>query len=145
MKKTNKKYTLVFLVVLHFVLLSACSRKIELPNHFTIRYNSAEKACYLYDNKDKLSIEESFGNFRVFNQYVVVWSDNTTFYIVNTETGDVQKFNNSRSASNYLVMVNKTGFSINDLFTFLDIYGRSYPWPHKKHWWEIGDKSGEWP
>jgi len=145
MNKTTIKYRFAFLVVFNFLMLAACSKKIDLPNHFTIRYNSAEKACYLYDNKDKLSIEESFGDFGVFNQYVVVWSTNTTFYVVNTETGRVQKFTDSMSASNYLVTVIKTELSVKNMFTFLDIYGKPYPWPHKKHWWEIGDKSGEWP
>lgn len=144
--KKIKKYGLVLLVVSNFVMLTACSRKIELPNHFTIKYNSAEKACYLYDNKDKLLIEENFGAFSVANQYVIVWSViSNTFYVVNTETGIVQKFNNSMSASNYLVVHNKNGFSLKDMSTFSDIYGKPYPWPHKKHWWEIGDKSGEWP
>lgn len=90
---SKKKHQMLALIMILF--LTGChNKKVYLPNEYALK---CENAPFLYNSQNRKVLKYPVSEFIVQNPYVIFWSSNDKFIIVNTKNGEIRELSSYQS------------------------------------------------
>lgn len=132
---SKKKHQMLALIMILF--LTGChNKKVYLPNEYALK---CENAPFLYNSQNRKVLKYPVSEFIVQNPYVIFWSSNDKFIIVNTKNGEIRELSSYQSLTYEAKKIGLNSIDIHQFVTFWDISTgyKPYTWPHKKPWWVL--------
>lgn len=95
--------------------------------------------AYLFNQNNKIIINEPIGDFIVKEPYVVFNTFGEKYVLLNTINGTIDNINSENELISKCAKLNILPVDTSHMLTFWDIAGgyKPYTWSHKKPWWVV--------